>query len=212
MGWQEFYETFGGNVFLCHQAVDKIREQFGLGQERLFDPFNVRDNAGLDDLIGDPLTRKHMENLAQKGWSQVEGGAAEAETESQKGARIIAKKNFGAIIARQTTTFFDEALKEDMFRDPGAVRVLIPPTTYARKCIQRMVDTVKPSNLDFKERLFLWSNHSSLWAPVIFQFVSQSFRSIYRKREPFFLHPFSVERVERKASPDHKLEQCGWGN
>ena len=120
MGWQEFYETFGGNVFLCHQAVDKLREQFELGQERLFDPFNVRDNAGLDDLIGDPLTRKHMENLAQKGWSQVEGGAAEAETESQKGARIIAKKNFGAIIARQTTTFFDEALKEDMFRDPAA--------------------------------------------------------------------------------------------
>ena len=162
MGWQEFYETFGGNVFLCHQAVDKIREQFGLGQERLFDPFNVRDNAGLDDLIGDPLTRKHMENLAQKGWSQVEGGAAEAETESQKGARIIAKKNFGDIIERQTTTFFDKALKEDMFRDPDAVRVLIPPTTYARKCIQRMVDTVKPSNLDFKERLFFWSNLSSL--------------------------------------------------
>ena len=162
MGWQEFYETFGGNVFLCHQAVDKLREQFEFGQERLFDPFNVRDNAGLDDLIGDPLTRKHMENLAQKGWSQVEGGAAEAETESQKGARIIAKKNFGAIIARQTTTFFDEALKEDMFRDPAAVRVLIPPTTYARKCIQRMVDTVKPSNLDFKERLFFWSNLLSL--------------------------------------------------
>ena len=103
-----------------------------------------------------------MENLAQKGWSQVEGGAVEAETESQKGARIIAKKNFGAIIERQTTTFFDEALKEDMFRDPDAARVLIPPTTYARKCIQRMVDTVKPSNLDFKERLFFWSNLSSL--------------------------------------------------
>ena len=162
VGWQEFYETFGGNVFLCHQAVDKLREQFELGQERLFDPFNVRDNAGLGDLVRDPLTRKHMENLAQKGWSPIEDGAAEEETESQKGARIIAKKNFGAIIARQTTTFFDEALKEDMFRDPAAVRVLIPPTTYARKCIQRMVDTAKPSNLDFKERLFLWSNHSSL--------------------------------------------------
>ena len=33
MGWQEFYETFGGNVFLCHQAVDKLHEQFELGQE-----------------------------------------------------------------------------------------------------------------------------------------------------------------------------------
>ena len=119
MGWQEFYETFGGKVFLCHQAVDKLHEQFELGQERLFDPFNVRDNAGLDDLIGDPLTRKHMENLAQKGWSPIEGGAAEAETESQKGARIIAKKNFGAIIARQTTTFFDEELEGRYVQRPS---------------------------------------------------------------------------------------------
>eukprot|EP00435_Cladocopium_sp_Y103_P003569 s605_g1.t1 len=141
---QEFYETFSGNVFLCHQAVDKLLQQFELGQERLFDPFNVRDNSGLGDLVGDPLTRKHMENLAQKGWSSIEDGDAEEETESQKGARIIAKKNFGAIIARQTTTFFDEALKEDMFRDPDTVRVLIPPTTYARRCIQRMI-TAKPS-------------------------------------------------------------------
>ena len=128
----------------------------------LFDPLNVRGNAGLGDLVGDPLTRKHMESLAEKGWSPVEGGAAEEETESQKDARIIAKKNFGAIIERQTETFFDEALKEDMFRDPDAESVLIPPTTYARKCIQRKVDTAKPSNLDFKERLSFWSKHSSL--------------------------------------------------
>eukprot|EP00438_Fugacium_kawagutii_P016281 Skav201195 [mRNA] locus=scaffold633:343960:345298:- [translate_table: standard] len=158
----EFYETFGGDVFLCHQAVDKLLQQFELGQERLFDPFNVRGNAGLGDLVGDPLTRKHMENLAQKGWSPIEDGAAKEETESQESARIIAKKNFGAIIERQTTTFFDEALKEDMFRDPGTVRVLIPPTTYARKCIQRMVDAVKPSNLDFKERRLFWNSHLSL--------------------------------------------------
>ena len=121
----------------------------------LFDPLNVRGNAGLGDLVGDPLTRKHMESLAEKGWSPVEGGAAEEETESQKDARIIAKKNFGAIIERQTETFFDEALKEDMFRDPDAEWVLIPPTTYARKYTQRKVDTAKPSNLDFKERLSL---------------------------------------------------------
>eukprot|EP00438_Fugacium_kawagutii_P034965 Skav202203 [mRNA] locus=scaffold2207:68295:96968:- [translate_table: standard] len=101
------------------EAVDKLLQQFELGQERLFDPFNVRGNAGLGDLVGDPLTRKHMENLAQKGWSPIEDGAAKEETESQESARIIAKKNFGAIIERQTTTFFDEALKEDMFRDPG---------------------------------------------------------------------------------------------
>ena len=84
-----------------------------MGKESLFDPFNVRDNAGLGDLVRDPRTRKHMENLAQKGWSPIEDGAAEEETESQKGARIIAKKNFGAIIARQTTTFFDKALDKE---------------------------------------------------------------------------------------------------
>ena len=103
-----------------------------------------------------------MENLAEKGWSPIEEGAAKEETESQEGARIIAKKNFGAIIESATTTFFKEALVEDMFRDTAVLRVLVPPTTYARKCIQRMVDTVKPSKLHFKERLFFWNSHLSL--------------------------------------------------
>ena len=49
---QEFYENFGGNVFLCHQAIDKLREQFRMGQERLFYPFSVRGNDGLEDLVG----------------------------------------------------------------------------------------------------------------------------------------------------------------
>ncbi|CAE7810514.1 unnamed protein product [Symbiodinium microadriaticum] len=101
-----------------------------MGQERLFDPFDVRGNAGLGDLVGDSRTREHMENLAEKGWSPIQDGSAEGETESQAGARIIAKKNFGAIIDRQSTGFFDEALKEEMFGDPNVVRVLLPPTTY----------------------------------------------------------------------------------
>ena len=145
---QEFYENFGGNVFLCHQAIDKLREQFRMGQERLFDPFDVRGNAGLGDLVGDSRTREHMENLAEKGWSPIEGGNPKEETESQEGARIIAKNNFGAIIDRQSTTFLDQALKEEMFGDPNVVRVLLPPTTYARKCTQRMVETMKSSALD----------------------------------------------------------------
>ena len=146
---QEFYENFGGNVFLCHQAIDKLREQFRMGQERLFDPFSVQGNDGLEDLVGyyQP-TRKHMENLAAKGWSPIEGGNPKEETESQEGARIIAKNNFGAIITRKTTTFLDEASKEEMFGDPNVVRVLLPPTTYARKCTQRMVETMKSSALD----------------------------------------------------------------
>eukprot|EP00439_Symbiodinium_sp_Y106_P014062 s6100_g2.t1 len=144
--------------------------------------FPTNGNAGLGDLVGDSRTREHMENLAEKGWSPIQDGSAEGETESQEGARIIAKKNFGAIIDRQSTSFFDEALKEEMFGDPNVVRVriiakknfgaiidrqstsffdealkeemfgdpnvvrvLLPPTTYARKCTQRMVETMKSS-------------------------------------------------------------------
>ena len=145
---QEFYENFGGNVFLCHQAIDKLREQFRMGKESFFDPVSVQGNDGLDDLVGDALTRKHMENLAEKGWSPIEGGTAEGETESQQGARVIAKRNFGAIIDKKTTTFLDQALEEEMFKDPNVVRVLFPPTTYARRCMQRMVETMKSSALD----------------------------------------------------------------
>ena len=123
---QEFYENFGGNVFLCHQAIDMLLQQFRMSEERLFDPFSVQSNDGLGDL----------------------DGTVEGETESQQGARFIAKRNFGAIIDKKTTTFLDQALKEEMFRDPNVVRVLFPPTTYARRCMQRMVETVKSSALD----------------------------------------------------------------
>eukprot|EP00439_Symbiodinium_sp_Y106_P019456 s5236_g2.t1 len=151
---QEFYENFGGNVFLCHQAIDKLLQQFRMSEESLFDPFRVRGRDGLDGLVRDELThglvrdeltRQHIENLAEKGWSPIEGGTATEETESQNGARVIAKRNFGAIINEETTTFLDQALKEEMFRDPNVVRVLLPPTTYARRCMQRMVETMKSS-------------------------------------------------------------------
>eukprot|EP00439_Symbiodinium_sp_Y106_P051933 s6634_g6.t3 len=176
---QEFYENFGGNVFLCHQAIDKLREQFRMGQERLFDPFDVRGNAGLGDLVGDSRTREHMENLAEKGWSPdvrgnaglgdlvgdsrtrehmenlaekgwspIQDGSAEGETESQEGARIIAKNNFGAIIDRQSTTFLDQALKEEMFGDPNVDAQEEGGWWMRGKCTQRMVETMKSSALD----------------------------------------------------------------
>ncbi|CAJ1404548.1 unnamed protein product [Effrenium voratum] len=142
---KEFYKNFGGNIFLCHQAIDKLQEQFRMGEENLFHPFNVRGGNACGDLVGDPLTRKHMVNLAEKGWSAIEDGTATEETESQRGARVIAKRNFGAIIEREAPTFLDPALKAAMFRDPNVGRVLLSPTTYARKCIQRMVETMKSS-------------------------------------------------------------------
>ena len=151
---EEFYESFGGNVFLCDQAIDKLRWQFSMGEEELFDPVSVQGNDGLGDLVGGSLTRQHMVNLADKRWSPIQDGSPEEETESQAAARIIAKKNFGAIINKKTTTFLEPALKEEMFRDPYVQRVLIPPTTYARKSIQSMVKTMKPSASDVKFWLF----------------------------------------------------------
>ena len=121
--------------------------------EELFEPLDVRGNAGLGDLVGGSLTRQHMVNLADKGWSPIQDGSPEEETESQAAARIIAK-NFGAIINKKTTTFLEPALKEEMFRDPYVQRVLIPPTTYARKSIQSMVKTMKPSASAVKCQVF----------------------------------------------------------
>ncbi|CAJ1381451.1 unnamed protein product, partial [Effrenium voratum] len=60
----------------------------------------------------------------------------DGETESQKGARIIAKKNFGGVINRETTTFLDQDLKDDMFSNRSTTQVLIPATSYLRNCIK----------------------------------------------------------------------------
>lgn len=122
--------------------------------EELFEPLDVRGNAGLGDLVGGSLTRQHMVNLADKGWSPIQDGSPEEETESQKAARIIAKKNFGAIVDRATTTFLDPALQTEMRMDQNVKRFLIPPTTYDRKCIQSMVKTMKPSASDVKCQVF----------------------------------------------------------
>ena len=104
-GWlrscQEFFSNFGGNVFLCENVVDNLRSKFRMGEESLFDPFDVRGNEGLIGLVKDPLTRQHMVNMAQQGWSAIEEASAEEETPSQQAARIIAKKNFGAVIGRK---------------------------------------------------------------------------------------------------------------
>ena len=145
---QEFYMIFGGNILLCQQAIDKLLEQFELGAEDSFDPFSVRGTDGLAGLAKDPLTREHLENLARQGWSPIEEGSADGETESQKGARIIAKKNFGGVINRETTTFLDQDLKDDMFSNRSTTQVLIPATSYLRNCIKVYVEACEPSSLE----------------------------------------------------------------
>ena len=113
-----------------------------------FDPFSVRGSEGLAGLAKDPLTREHLENLAQQGWSPIKEGSAEEETESQKGARVIAKKNFGGVINRETTTFLDQDVKDDMFSNRSTKQVLIPATGYLRNCIKVYVEACEPSSLE----------------------------------------------------------------
>ncbi|CAJ1406322.1 unnamed protein product [Effrenium voratum] len=145
---EEFYMIFGGNILLCQQAIDKLLEQLQLGAKDSFDPFRVRGTEGLAGLAKDPLTREHLENLARQGWSPIEEGSADRETESQKGARIIAKKNFGGVINSETTTFLDQGLKDDMFSNRSTTQVLIPATSYLRNCIKVYVDACEPSSLE----------------------------------------------------------------
>ena len=115
-----FYDNFGGDIFLCGQALSKLTVEFSLGEEVDFDPWRMRDNFGLDDLVMDNLTRQHMENMAKQGWSPIEGGDAKTETPSQSAARAIVKMNFGAVIGGQTTLFGHlGSLKKQMFEDPG---------------------------------------------------------------------------------------------
>ncbi|CAJ1410649.1 unnamed protein product [Effrenium voratum] len=153
---EEFYMIFGGNILLCQQAIDKLLEQFELGAEDSFDPFSVRGTDGLAGLAKDPLTREHLENLARQGWSPIEEGSADGETESQKGARIIAKKNFGGVINRETTTFLDQDLKDDMFSNRSTTQVLIPATSYLRNCIKVYVEACEPSSAASQPSAAVW--------------------------------------------------------
>ncbi|CAJ1369092.1 unnamed protein product [Effrenium voratum] len=140
---EEFYMNFGGNIYLCHQAVKTLLKQFKLGAEDSFDPFSVRGTEGLAGLAKDPLTREHLENLARQGWSPIEEGSAEEETESQKGARIIAK-NFGGVINRETATFLEDL--NGMFSNRNTKQVLIPGTSYLRNCIKVELQACEPSS------------------------------------------------------------------
>ena len=95
---QEFHGTFGGNIFLCHNAINHLRLSLLSNQVGTFDPFNVLSNDGLDGLAKSALTRPHMENMAKQGWSAIEGGIGQDETPSQRAARTIARMNFGMVI------------------------------------------------------------------------------------------------------------------
>ena len=114
-----FYDNFGGDIFLCSQALSQLTVEFSLGDEVDFDSYYMWDNFGLDDLVMDNLTRPHMEKMATQGWSPIDGGDAKTETPSQSAAREIVKMNFGAVIGRKTRLFGHlGSLKKQMFEDP----------------------------------------------------------------------------------------------
>ena len=64
---EAFYDNFGGDIFLCSQALSKLTLEFSLGDEVDFDSYYMWDNFGLDDLVIHNLTRPHMENMATQG-------------------------------------------------------------------------------------------------------------------------------------------------
>ena len=115
-----FYDNFGGDIFLCSQALSQLTAKLSLGDEVDFDPHDMWDNLGVDDLAMHNLTRPHMEKMATQGWSPIDGGDAKTETPSQSAAREIVKTNFGAVIDRKATLFGHlRSLKKQMFEDPG---------------------------------------------------------------------------------------------
>ena len=64
-----------------------------------FDPFAVLQCPGLLSCAADPDAKKHLQNLAKKGWSPV------YEVEADKAAKLIAEKNVGGVIPECAKAF-----------------------------------------------------------------------------------------------------------
>ena len=91
---EEFFTYCGGDVHLCCRGVKQLHAR---GDD--FDPFAVLQCPGLPSCAADPDAKKHLQNLAKKGWSPV------YEVEADKAAKLIAEKNVGGVIPEYAKAF-----------------------------------------------------------------------------------------------------------
>eukprot|EP00438_Fugacium_kawagutii_P023449 Skav236821 [mRNA] locus=scaffold2823:107936:109569:- [translate_table: standard] len=89
-----FFTYCGGDVDLCCRGVKQL-QSFGDN----FDPFVLIKSPGLPSVAADPDAKKHLQNLAEQGWSPV------YDIKADKAAKLIAKENVGGIIPQDTEAF-----------------------------------------------------------------------------------------------------------
>ena len=128
---EEFHLYFGGDVDVCERAVEKLIQK---GDR--FDPIaDVLGSDGLSMCANNPAARKHLENMADQGWSPVKN------VDEDAAAALIAEKNVGGVLPRHAQVFGGP---KDMFKDQHEY-ALVPAGTLMRwkiaKALEPPLDT-----------------------------------------------------------------------
>ena len=148
---EEFYLYFGGDVDACERAVEKLIQK---GDS--FDPItDVFNSVGLSMCANNPAARKHLQNMADQGWSPVKN------LDEDAAAELIARKNVGGVLPK-TAQIFDEP--KDVFKDQHEY-ALVPAGTLMRwkiaKALELPLDTRNSAWTlccgSFKRDLFTWT-------------------------------------------------------
>ena len=116
---------------MCERAVEKLIQK---GDS--FDPIaDVLGSDGLSMCANNPAVRKHLENMADQGWSPVKN------VDEESAAELIAKKNVGGVLPNRAQVFGGP---KDMFKDQRE-SALVPAGTLMRwkiaKALELPLDT-----------------------------------------------------------------------
>ena len=128
---EEFYLYFGGDIDLCKRAVEQL-----IRNGDNFDPItDVFNSGGLYMCANNPAARKHLQNMADQGWSPVKN------VDEDAAAKLIAKKDVGGVLPRRAQIFGGP---KDMFKDQHEY-ALVPAGTLMRwkiaKALELPLDT-----------------------------------------------------------------------
>ena len=123
---EEFHLYFGGDIDLCKRAVEQL-----IRNGDNFDPItDVFNSGGLSMCANNPAARKHLQNMADQGWSPVKN------LDEDAAAELIARKNVGGVLPK-TAQIFDRP--KDMFMDEHEY-ALVPAGTLMRRKIAKALE------------------------------------------------------------------------
>ena len=148
---EEFHLYFGGDVDACERAVEKLIQK-GDSFHPITDVFN---SGGVSMCANNPAARKHLQNMADQGWSPVKS------VDEDAAAELIAKKNVGGVLPKTAQIFGGP---KDMFADEHEY-ALVPAGTLMRRKIAKALELPLDTRNSvwtlccesFKRDLFTWT-------------------------------------------------------